>query len=321
MGSFCEGVLSFSFRKETPDHVMAAFAALADPAQVESNPYGVLPTDYALDADELGWTEADPYPDEPWRHNWADPLSWSMGVSFVGHTRLFWSEMKRWTLSARFSLKDVPERILRALTWLGPYIEPTNGDQPLLLGYLRHEYETRPVLVWHQGNRIYGEDLRQPHDAAPGLLIVVCGLPGSGREEHMADHQRRGERAFDRFHEASINHDPHPLNSRYAGAVLRAVEHGDVARVSDVAFCSTETRSAVIEQFQQRVPDLLVQVISYDSAPEQCRRNVVLRAKHEPGHDLDFELKQIDRFSPAYAPVGEIRPVLPWAPAAGPGRG
>jgi hypothetical protein len=27
MGSFCEGVLSFSFRQNTPERVMAAFAA------------------------------------------------------------------------------------------------------------------------------------------------------------------------------------------------------------------------------------------------------------------------------------------------------
>jgi hypothetical protein len=131
MGSFCEGVLSFS---------------------------------YAQDEDELEMLDVDPYLGEPWRHNWADPLSWSMSVAFVGHSRLIWSEMKRWTLSARFSLKDDPDRILRAVKWLGPYIEPTNGDRPLLLGYLRHEYQTRPLLVWHHGDRLYGEDLRSPEE-------------------------------------------------------------------------------------------------------------------------------------------------------------
>jgi hypothetical protein len=48
----------------------------------------VLPTDYAQDEDQLEMLDVDPYPGELWRHNWADPLSWSMAVRFVGHTRL-----------------------------------------------------------------------------------------------------------------------------------------------------------------------------------------------------------------------------------------
>jgi hypothetical protein len=72
--------------------------------------------------------------------------------------------MKKWALSARFSLKDDPDRILRAIRRLGPYVEPASGDRPLLLGYLRHEDQTRPLLVWHQGDRIYGEDLRSPDE-------------------------------------------------------------------------------------------------------------------------------------------------------------
>ena len=169
MGSFCEGVLSFSFRKDTPDYVLAAFSALAGPVSskapslptpVEPNEYGEIPTDFAQNADEIGMFGEEPFPGEPWRHDWAGPLGGSMGVMFVGHSELCWSEMKRWTLSARFSLKDDPDRILRAIEWLGPYIEPNGPDGPLLLGYLRHEYEVRPILIWHRDQMLYGEDLR-----------------------------------------------------------------------------------------------------------------------------------------------------------------
>jgi hypothetical protein len=65
-----------------------------------------------------------------------------------------------WPISARFSLKDDPDRLLRVFGWLGPHIEP-NDEQPLLLGHLRHEYQVRPILVWHQEHRVYGEDLNE----------------------------------------------------------------------------------------------------------------------------------------------------------------
>jgi hypothetical protein len=172
MGSDTEGVLSFSFRKDTPDYVLAAFSALADPlppgapplpAPVEADPLGRMATDYAQDEDELGMLELDPFPGEPWRHDWAGLLSASMGVAFVGHSRMLWSEMEFWTISARFSLKDDPDRLLKAFGWLGPHIE-RNSEEPLLLGYLRHEYQIHPILVWHQANRVYGEDLRDESD-------------------------------------------------------------------------------------------------------------------------------------------------------------
>lgn len=172
MGSFAEGVLSFALRKETPDRVLAAFSALALPLPpgapelpppVEPDPYFRMATDFAGDDEELAYLDPDPFPGEPWRHDWAGLLSASMGVMFVGLSRMFWTELDRWTIAARFSLKDDPDRLLRALGWLGPYIEP-NGSDPQLLGYLRHEYQIRPILVWHQGDRIYGEDLRGEAD-------------------------------------------------------------------------------------------------------------------------------------------------------------
>jgi hypothetical protein len=167
MGEFCEGVLGFAFRTDTSDDVLAAFAALADsvpgdapalPAPVEPDPYFRMPTDFAQNTSEAGIFDDDPFPGEPWRHDWAGVLGGSTGVMFVAHSRLVWSEMGRWTLSARFSVKDDANRVLRALMWLGPYIEP-NGEQPLLLGYLRDEYQTRPLLIWHQHTQVLGEDL------------------------------------------------------------------------------------------------------------------------------------------------------------------
>lgn len=172
MGSDTEGVLSFSFRKETPDHVLAAFSALAAPLApgtpslpppAGTDPLFRMPTDFAQNDDEIDMLEEDPFPGEPWRHDWAGLFGASMGVVFVGLSRLIWSEMGFWTISARFSLKDDPDRMLRAIAWLGPHIEP-NGSLPLLLGYLRNEYQVRPVLVWHQGDRVYGEDLRDDDD-------------------------------------------------------------------------------------------------------------------------------------------------------------
>ena len=168
MGSFSEVVLGFSFRLETPDHVLAAFSALAVPsppdvrgreAPVLPDPLQVQDEDYENNwepTDELQDPAEDP---QPWRHDWAGWLSQSMSVSITPSAHMVWSETGRWTVSCRWGIKSWPEAIIPALRWLGPYLEGFD-QRPILLGYIEYTSEPRPTLLWlTPEGTIEGEDL------------------------------------------------------------------------------------------------------------------------------------------------------------------
>ena len=168
MGIFSEVVLGFSFRPDTPDHVLAAFSDLA----VESGPdvYGTppphLPAPLDLtDRDEAaGWAPTDDSQDPtldplPWRHDWAGWFSRSMSVAITPSAQLAWAETGQWALSCRWGIKAEPAAIIPALRWLGPYLEAFEGE-PILLGYIRSGAAPRPTLVWlTPDGEIEGEDL------------------------------------------------------------------------------------------------------------------------------------------------------------------
>lgn len=176
MGSFTEVVLAFDFRRDTPDEVLAGFAALhvvppdpmwskdttglAEPFRSHFQPPPSLPEPF--DGADEDWEPtdemADPAEDPtPWAHDWASWLSGSMSVSITPSAQLMWSQVNRWHLSSRWGIKSWPEAIIPALTWLAPHIEP-HGD-PTLLGYMRYDGSTRPTLLWSNGTSIIGEDL------------------------------------------------------------------------------------------------------------------------------------------------------------------
>jgi hypothetical protein len=165
MGSFTDIVLGFSFRPDTPDHVLAAFSALAVPRQQEpwEAPAPPLPPPMVFPEDHWSHWEptdeqADPAEDrQPWAHPWSDWLSLSMSIVTPASSQMIWSILGRWTVSCRWNIKSWPEAILPALLWLGPHLE---GDErfPHLLGYML--YGRRPVLIWlDPDGTIRGEDL------------------------------------------------------------------------------------------------------------------------------------------------------------------
>lgn len=163
MGTFSEVVLRFSFRPDTPDHVLAAFSALAvpHPEPDYGPPAPPLPAPQVVDEHD-DWEptdeEADPAEDpEPWRHDWAGWFSQSMSVAIVPSAQMVWN-CGRWTVTCRWGIESGPEAIVPALLWLGPYLQG-HDLRPILLGYIEYGSEPRPTLIWLDDGRIEAEDL------------------------------------------------------------------------------------------------------------------------------------------------------------------
>jgi hypothetical protein len=167
MGPFSEVVLSFEFRADTPDEVMAAFSALEQPpadehfywgpAPAVPSPVGEPSEYWSPDWRESGWV--DPLAEEPWRHDWASWLSGSMSVATVPSAALVWTPAKLWNFTCRSSCKTDAEGVFEFLEWLGPFIDVYNPDAKYLIGYIHYEYDERPHLVWFKERRLSLEDL------------------------------------------------------------------------------------------------------------------------------------------------------------------
>lgn len=170
MGSFSEIVLSFNFADETPEEVLAAFAALAVSDLPEEAPRLPTPVVEAWEMFEPDWRDAgypegqgDPFEATPWRHDWATWLSTAMGVQTTPHGILAWSELGTWNLDCRFSWKTDPETVSDALAWLAPFVDTKYSDGKILVGYVQFEYAPRPHLFWVDAGRWELENLN-PND-------------------------------------------------------------------------------------------------------------------------------------------------------------
>jgi len=157
MGSFTEISMFFDFVESTPEHVLAAFSALAtrnqpDGAPALPTPVAEFPMSWEPDWNEIGSDR------EPWRHSWATWVSHSMG-SATPHARLVRSEAgKCWNLDCRFSWKTEPWAASEALAWLAPYVDP-GWRRKVFVGHALYDGGPRPFLFWVEDGRWEMEDL------------------------------------------------------------------------------------------------------------------------------------------------------------------
>lgn len=179
MGSFSELVLSFDFRADTPDEVLAAFSALHKPLPAGSrrgpepplpppvveNPEGTIRIrdqffDWEPDWEDMDEDAEDIYAAEPWRHEWAPQLSGSYSVATETSAALVWSQMGRWNFSCRSSFKMHPRGVFDCVKWLGPFIRERGGKT--WVGTIMFEIDERPCLLWNEDGEMSLENLNPP---------------------------------------------------------------------------------------------------------------------------------------------------------------
>jgi hypothetical protein len=187
MGSFTEVVLALTLRQDTPSKVLAAFSSLHDVEATKRNspdrshlpatwrddptkaylfeplpelpPPAPTPTVEQREALETLW---DQRPERPWATDWGPYLSMDMsGVVFPGAcgASLVGKQSIGWCLTARFVDKAIAPAVMSRIGWIGEFAE-RDGEQRLLAGYLKFEYDERPILIWSTGDDAFAfEDL------------------------------------------------------------------------------------------------------------------------------------------------------------------
>lgn len=178
MGSFSEIVMSFTLRPEVDDDVLRAFSGvtLAEPTDgaefVESPEVPKLPSAHERDIDDYEFYAALEAGElrkgfEPWMYNWAWVLSGGSGTTYIDATRggtIAWTG-HGWLITFRATAKSSPEELTYWFGWMGEFTVESSEDRPSLVGYIKHEYEKRPWLIWHAGSGPFiFEDLNGPGD-------------------------------------------------------------------------------------------------------------------------------------------------------------
>jgi len=100
-------------------------------------------------------------------YDWSSYLSTGHDTVYIESAKyatLAWTR-SGWLLSFRTTIKGYPDDLTRGFAWLGAYAAEGEEDRPFLVGYMKHEGEKRPWLVWTRGAGPFDfENLNVPTD-------------------------------------------------------------------------------------------------------------------------------------------------------------
>jgi len=128
-------------------------------------------------------------------------------------------------------------------------------------------------------------------------VVVIVGLPGSGKTRLIQEFKARGYQCFD------------DMNQNWECTTARMVqlikEQRDIA-CSDIMFCTRFFRRRL-----ERILGVPLRWIFFENNPWQCAKNSLYRhIFEEDDRPLLEEINMIGRLSRLYAPHGDVRPVV-----------
>lgn len=130
-------------------------------------------------------------------------------------------------------------------------------------------------------------------------LIVVVGLPGSGKTTYMQALKDDGEitEFFDDFQAEAYSKEKDPRLSRWYGPLLAALKQNKTVAVSDIRYCVTAELHVFLAAVLDVVPETKLDVRYFENNPEACEQNIKARARKER---IELELQFVREHAPEY---------------------
>ena len=129
-------------------------------------------------------------------------------------------------------------------------------------------------------------------------LIVVTGLPGSGKTFHLPRIKKEHDAQFlrDSFKKNAFFHQSAVTSSRHYVDMVCELRAGRNCVISDCEFCKKEVRKELTEVVTYHVPNVEIVWICFENNPEQCCKNVISSQREVKGR-----LPRIDTYTKVYS--------------------
>jgi len=142
--------------------------------------------------------------------------------------------------------------------------------------------------------------------AATAKVLLIAGLPGSGKTTYLCELRRDGWLVFDNFKSHAIDDCSAFRKSRNFLTLIQALRSGVKCVVADVDFCRTESRAEADSVLRAEVPGIEINWLYFSHDRQASKANIMRRNKPALKRDL-MHLKDL---SPCYRiPWGaDVRP-------------
>jgi predicted kinase len=127
-------------------------------------------------------------------------------------------------------------------------------------------------------------------------VVLIAGLPGSGKTTYLSRMSQNGWVIFDDFKALAFDDCSKFRGSQKLPHLIRALLEGCRCAVADIDFCKMESREEAVQVLVASIPGVQIRWLFFENESSTCEANVQFRSSPS----LARELQLIRDYSAAY---------------------
>jgi len=142
-------------------------------------------------------------------------------------------------------------------------------------------------------------------------LILLGGLPGSGKSCHLRDLKEQGWKVFDDFQAKASNDSDQFEHSRRFEELIFDLEAGQMCVVADIRVVHAPYRASATAALSRRLGAVQLEIQLFENDPGRCADNVLLDSCRDPA----ARLREIRHWTNHYSKPPGARVLPVWRPS------
>ncbi len=141
-------------------------------------------------------------------------------------------------------------------------------------------------------------------------LVLVGGLPGSGKSYLLGEFEHKGWKIFDDFQANAINDSPQFDQSRRFAELITDLRSGRPCVVADIRVIHEPYRASARDALTSSLSEAAVEFHLFENDAEQCAENV----RRDAGREPSDRLRAIQHWTNQYSCPQGTRVMPVWRP-------